>query len=214
MLVLSRNCDTVVRIGPDIKVKVLTIRRQRVKLGIEAPVDVRVWREEILPESAWSDAIAGDESGPDDPPAFPILVVEDDPDHAQLIAKVLFQRRFPQVTIAPTGRAAIEMLDSGAASVEDVVLPHLVLLDLNLPDMSGLAVLQWIRAQRRLRTVPVVILSGRWQDDLVADCLGAGANAFVSKSAHYGEFRESVARVAGFWKGCCCLPRSEAPLTT
>jgi len=213
MLVLSRDCDTVVRIGPDIKVKVLTIRRRRVKLGIEAPGDVRVWREEILPESAWSEAIGGDDNHRGDLPAFPILVVEDDPDHAQLIAKVLFQRRFAQVTIAPTGRAAIAMLDSSGESIEDIVLPHLVLLDLNLPDISGLAVLQWIRAQDRLRSVPVVILSGRWQDDLVADCLAAGANAFVSKSAQYGELRESVARIASFWQGCC-FPRCEARLTS
>ncbi len=47
MLVLSRDCDTAIRIGPDISVKVLSIRKQRVKLGVEAPSTVRVWRDEI-----------------------------------------------------------------------------------------------------------------------------------------------------------------------
>jgi len=213
MLVLSRDCDTVVRIGPDIKVKVLAIRRQRVKLGIDAPSDVRVWREEILPESARNNTVAAHKRAADIEPSFPILVVEDDPDHARLIARVLGQRRFRRVTIAPTGRAAIEMLDGHGASTEDTVLPHLVLLDLNLPDISGLDVLRWIRTQPRLRAVPVVILSGQGRDDLVTDCLEAGANAFVSKSADYGEFRESVARIINFWQGCCCPPRSQAQMT-
>ncbi len=47
MLVLSRDCDTAIRIGPTIRVKVLSIRKHRVKLGIEAPGAVRVWREEL-----------------------------------------------------------------------------------------------------------------------------------------------------------------------
>ena len=49
MLVLSRKLDTAVRIGPNIEVKVLSIRNRQVKLGIDAPDGVRVWREEICP---------------------------------------------------------------------------------------------------------------------------------------------------------------------
>ncbi|MGA2443689.1 MAG: carbon storage regulator [Thermoguttaceae bacterium] len=49
MLVLSRSCDTAIRIGSDITVKVLEIHKGRVKLGIEAPKGLSVWREELLP---------------------------------------------------------------------------------------------------------------------------------------------------------------------
>jgi carbon storage regulator len=45
MLVLSRRCDTAIQIGPDIKVTVLSIRNRQVKLGIDAPTSVRVWRD-------------------------------------------------------------------------------------------------------------------------------------------------------------------------
>ena len=48
MLVLSRKRDTAVRIGPNIEVKVLSIRNGQVKLGIDAPNGVRIWRDEIL----------------------------------------------------------------------------------------------------------------------------------------------------------------------
>jgi carbon storage regulator len=50
MLVLSRKRDTAVRIGPNIEVKVLSIRNQQVKLGIEAPNGVGIWRDEISPD--------------------------------------------------------------------------------------------------------------------------------------------------------------------
>ena len=47
MLVLSRKCDTAVRIGSNIEVKVLSIRNRQVKLGIDAPRSVRIWRDEL-----------------------------------------------------------------------------------------------------------------------------------------------------------------------
>ena len=49
MLVLSRSCDSEIRIGPDITVKVLQIRKRQVKLGIEAPRGLAVWLGELLP---------------------------------------------------------------------------------------------------------------------------------------------------------------------
>jgi carbon storage regulator CsrA len=47
MLVLSRRCDTAIHIGRDIKVTVLSIRNRQVKLGIDAPASVRIWRDEL-----------------------------------------------------------------------------------------------------------------------------------------------------------------------
>ena len=206
MLVLSRDCDTVIRIGPDIRVKVLSIRKQRVKIGVDAPGNVRVWREEISPfveqpESQFAEAPRDDAS----PPAaaeedFSILVVEDDPDHARLITKVLTDSRFPQVTLAKTGEAAIRVLGGQPSQGVEAASPHLVLLDLQLPDMSGVEVLRRIRSDERHHTAPVVMLSAAKEDRLVADCLEAGANAFVNKSAHFREFRDSVSRIANFWK--------------
>ncbi len=51
MLVLSRKCDTTIRIGPNIEVKVLSIRKGQVKLGIDAPNGVHIWRAEICPDA-------------------------------------------------------------------------------------------------------------------------------------------------------------------
>ncbi|HYW79136.1 MAG TPA: response regulator [Thermoguttaceae bacterium] len=224
MLVLSRDRDTAIRIGTDVKVKVLSIRKQRVKLGIEAPQDVRVWRDEMAPEpdsatSGQPDAIETDllaGAGKTDPCRnghFPILMVEDDPDHARLISKVLSDCQVHQITHAATGTDAIDSLSADLASNGGVIQPHLVLLDLHLPDMPGLAVLRQIRAIPRFQTLPVVILSGEQHETMVADCLQAGANAFVNKSGEFREFRESVSRIVTFWKHHCRTARSAGALS-
>lgn len=209
MLVLSRECDSAIHIGPNITVKVLSIQKQRVKLGVDAPTHIRVVREEIA--SPPSEGMAGD------PPAsraipggsFPVLVVEDDPGHARLIAKSLEECLLTNVSVARTGRAAMELL-ARAGEYPDQG-PRLIFLDFHLPDMSGLEVLRRLRSDSRLRTIPVVILSGEQRESVVADCLEAGANAFVAKSLQFDDFRRSVTRTATFWTSECRIPAARVP---
>ena len=112
MLVLSRDCDTVLHIGPDVQVKVLSIKKRRVKLGIEAPSNVRVWRDEIV--SGLSDQGLDEEEVLGASVAvgrFRTLVVEDDPAHAQLIRNALVQSGLPNLRVAGSGAEAVEELD-------------------------------------------------------------------------------------------------------
>ena len=90
MLVLSRECDTTVWIGPNVKVKVLSIQKRRVKLGIEAPPGIQVWRDEIIEGSDFSRVICEEAAhlAPQEG-QNPVLLVEDDPDHAHLIGGTL-----------------------------------------------------------------------------------------------------------------------------
>ena len=201
MLVLSRDCDTSVRIGPDISVKVLAIRKQRVKLGIDAPAHVRVWRDEIAPQSEPPQRGNASDGAGGDP--LPILVVEDDPAHADLIARALGNCLYCPVTIVPTGQAALEALQRRD---EPLLSPHLILLDLCLPDMPGLEVLREIRAVRRFQTTPIVILSAERSDSMVTACLQAGANAFVPKAISSVELGQSVSRIAEFFCSDCRVP--------
>ena len=100
MLVLSRDCDTVVRIGPEVKVTVLSIRKRRVKLGIDAPKGICVLREELLPKggdrsSSPKEALPAPARGG----AVSALLVEDDPAHALLISETLLECSFSQPTV-------------------------------------------------------------------------------------------------------------------
>ena len=72
---------------------------------------------------------------------------------------------------------------------ENIVQPDLILLDLGLPDGSGLDVLRTIRSVPELRTAPVVVLSCSDDETVMQQCMEAGANAFVVKSANYDDFQ-------------------------
>ena len=190
MLVLSRDCDTVLRIGP-CKVTVLSIRKRRVRLGIDAPRGIQVWREEVCPEPE-QPGLRPEEAAttPMGRGPFFTLLIEDDPAHARLISEALVESCFLQPRVVGTGRAAMEVLGGDEGIGKNLMHPRLVLLDLNLPDMSGLEVLRYIRSTAALRTTPVVVLSVKDQESVVARCLERGANAFVTKSTKYQEFRQ------------------------
>ena len=204
MLVLSRERDTTIQIGPNVRVKVLAIQKQRVKLGVEAPSHVRVVREEIAVDPA--SCGPGGDRPPRPEPQFPILVVEDERSHALLITKALQDCFLSDIRVVETGGEALRVLEN-EGSQEDFV-PRLVFLDFHLPDMSGLDVLRSIRSSARFKTTPVVLLSAEQRESVVVSCLEAGANAFVSKAIHFDDFRRSVARTAMFWTGECRLPQA------
>lgn len=210
MLVLSRERGTTVWVGPNVKVKVLSIQKSRVKLGIEAPAGIQVWRDEIIdgpdaPQVVFEESADRILEGPS-----PVLLVEDDPDHALLISRTLSEVCLCAPMIAETGEAALDLIDRANDQPGSASMPRLVVLDLRLPDMSGLDVLREIRARPTLRTMPVVILSAEQSDAVVTRCLEAGANAFVTKAVNFDQFRKSIHRLAVFWGGECRIPVAES----
>ncbi len=209
MLVLSRDCDSSIRIGPDITIKVLSIRKQRVKIGVDAPSSVRIWRDEISPSEDEDGATLAAGTGEAD---FPVLVVEDDPDQAELIVRALAVNHLSLVTVVGTGSEAIDALlpEDGA---EPRLRPSLVLLDLNLPDLSGIDVLRRFRQAAWLAAVPVVVLTSSCSDESVRTCLAAGANAFVTKATGLDQFVQSIGRIASFWSQDHRVPAATVPST-
>jgi carbon storage regulator CsrA len=213
MLVLSRRIDRSVKIGRDITVTVLNIRRKQVRLGIEAPKNVRVLRDEL-------DAEPADEPPRAEPVQQPraagmkiVMVIEDDPLHAKLIRKALCRNQGTMVTVAETAKLALDALGALAGGSDDVVLPDLILLDMGLPDSSGLDVLRVIRSDDRLCATPVVMLTCCQDDSVVNQCVDDGANAYVVKSPRWDEFGDSVNRIAEFWTKESFMPqRAGRPL--
>jgi carbon storage regulator CsrA len=211
MLVLSRKQDSAIHIGPDIRVTVLGIRKNQVKLGVEAPTNIPVWRNELRPSRpSTSPCQAGEDGRSSGNRPFEVLVVEDDSGHARLICGALSECEVPRsidVAIARTAELAMEALRMDECQDRTVSPFDLILLDLYLPRMTGLDLLRRIRTDPVLYLTPVVMLSCADSEDAAANCLEAGANAFVTKSREPESFRTSVARIADFWSNECRVPR-------
>lgn len=101
-----------------------------------------------------------------------ILVIEDVPEMAQLISMYMTNAGF-ECTTCESAENALENLETG-------YLPHLILLDLNLPGMSGLEFLKKFRENYKT-TIPVIIVSARDADEDIITGLGYGADEFVTK---------------------------------
>lgn len=126
--------------------------------------------------------------------ALTILLVEDSEDDALIVRRAFSQLGLPHhLLVQSTGEAAIEHLAKAAPR------PHVVLLDLNLPGMSGLEVLRWIRGNERARRIPVIILSASARDADVLASYEAGANHYLVKPVEYEVFVELVRRWDEYW---------------
>jgi len=135
-----------------------------------------------------------------------ILLVEDINADAILLREALLDAGLGgELVVAGDGRQALELLQG------DLTLPQLVLLDLNLPGLSGRQVLEDIRADPRLKALPVVVLSTSNSPADVAFAYGHQANAYVRKPNGF-EALSAVARsIRDFWTCAATLP---SPYTT
>ena len=117
-----------------------------------------------------------------------ILLVEDDAANIELVRRILERRPEVELQAAGTGRAALSLADENP--------PQLVLLDMHLPDVSGVEVLEHLAARSETAGVPVVILTGDSGIDRTA--LGAaGASDFLIKPYDVGQLLEIVDRYVG-----------------
>ena len=85
--------------------------------------------------------------------------------------------------LRPLGEVAFEFAGSGLEAIEQLSLTafDLVVLDLNMPDVGGIEVIEFARAQDRLRALPILVVTTRGDDDSRTRVLGAGASSFMSK---------------------------------
>jgi two-component system response regulator len=132
----------------------------------------------------------------------PILLVEDNPDD-QLLTKIAFEkaRLGNELVIVGDGVTALDYLwGRGDFAGRDVrELPALVLLDLNMPKLSGFEVLDQIRKNPATATLPVVVLTSSAQDEDVIHSYRNGANSYIRKPVELDAFIKAVAQLQLYW---------------
>ena len=132
----------------------------------------------------------------------PILLVEDNPDDEALTLRAFAKNKIANPVIV--ARDGVEALDylfgegefAGRAATE---LPAVVLLDIGLPRLSGLEVLERLRADPRTRLLPVVILTSSDEERDRLKSYQNGANSFVRKPVEFAEFAETMVRLGLYW---------------
>lgn len=130
-----------------------------------------------------------------------ILLVEDNPSDAELTLRALKKHNLlNRVEWVKDGEEALNYLFRRAAWENPrSMLPKVVLLDLRLPKVDGLEVLQQIRANPETRELPVVILTSSKEERDIVDSYRLGVNSFVSKPVAFEEFFRTVAELGMYW---------------
>ena len=130
-----------------------------------------------------------------------ILLIEDDPKDVELTLTALEEYNLAnEVVVTRDGEEALDYLyRRGSFTTRSNENPAVLLLDLKLPKVDGLEVLEQIKSDERLRMVPVVVLtSSREERDLVAS-YRLGVNAYVVKPVDFHEFVNAIKELGIFW---------------
>lgn len=124
----------------------------------------------------------------------PILLVEDNPDDERLTLRALKQSKVTNpIIIARDGAEALEVLFAADP------LPSLILLDLKLPKIDGLEVLQRIRSDPRMELLPVVILTSSNEQRDIIESYQLKANSYVCKPVDFEQFTDAVSQLGLYW---------------
>lgn len=130
-----------------------------------------------------------------------ILLAEDNPHDVEMALAALAEHNLTnEVVVVGDGAEALDYLYCrGNFAMRDGTNPAVIILDLRMPKVDGLEVLRTIKADERLQTIPVVVLtSSREEKDLVAS-YKLGVNAYVVKPVSFAEFLDALKLLGLFW---------------
>jgi DNA-binding response OmpR family regulator len=124
-----------------------------------------------------------------------IVLVEDNPDDQALTLRALKKQNIAnEIVVLQDGVEALDFLLD-----PDKPVPHLILLDLKLPKVDGLQVLQRLREHPRTALLPVVVLTSSDEDRDVIEGYRLGANSYIRKPVDFNQFSEAVRNLGLYW---------------
>jgi CheY-like chemotaxis protein len=130
-----------------------------------------------------------------------ILLVEDDPKDIELTLTTLEEYNLAnEVVVTGDGEEALDYLyRRGAFATRSNGNPAVLLLDLKLPKVDGLEVLQQIKSDEKLRLIPVVVLTSSHEERDMVTSYSLGVNAYVVKPVDFYEFVNAIRELGVFW---------------
>jgi len=131
-----------------------------------------------------------------------ILLVEDNPSDVDLTKRAFEKKNLANtLVVARDGQDALDYLfDAGAYAGRDVAdPPACILLDLKLPKVDGVTVLQTIKSDPRTRMIPVVVLTSSNEPRDIKACYGLGTNSYIRKPVDFEQFIDAVRQLGLYW---------------
>ena len=127
--------------------------------------------------------------------AVEVVLIEDDPNDAELILRVLRKNHLANSIVhLKDGAEALQYLFAHGA-----LNPKMILLDLKLPKVNGIEVLQRLKSEEATRDVPVVVLTSSRENGDLQHAYDLGVNSYVAKPIHFDEFAAAVAELGLYW---------------
>lgn len=125
-----------------------------------------------------------------------IVIVEDDPSDAELITRVFRKHNMAnRIVLLKDGAEALDFFFGSRANDD----PKVILLDLKLPKINGIEVLQRLKSDERTKNIPVVVLTSSAEDQDIKDAYKYGVNSYVTKPIKFDEFANAVAEMRLYW---------------
>ena len=140
----------------------------------------------------------------------PILLVEDTPEDAEATLRAFKKAGMANPIFHCTdGDDALDYLrQRGKYDAQKAPRPGMILLDLNMPGTDGREVLSEIKADEKLRQIPVIVLTTSADERDIQSCYRDGANSYIQKPVDMKGFLESIQRLVDYWYHIVLLPKT------
>lgn len=142
-------------------------------------------------------------------PKYPVLIAEDNPNDVELLRLALKKAGVEHpLRIVGDGQEAVDYL-AGRGKFADrsaYPFPDVILLDIKMPKMSGLEVLQWVKAHPECAVIPTVIFTASSQESDIKDAYQLGANGYLVKPSTFDELVRRIKLMFEFWSICMKPP--------
>lgn len=127
-----------------------------------------------------------------------ILLIEDNSDEAILTIRALEKVELEfKLILAKSGSEALDLISKQRLNSEPC--PDVILLDLNLPEVSGFDILEEIKSSPKCKHIPVVVLTSSREENDIRKCVELGANSYIQKPTDFLEFVEVAELIGKYW---------------